>query len=296
VAYRLLHKYQDRVLCFNDDIQGTAAVALSGIHTSLRITGGKFTEQKIMFLGAGSAATGTADLIVKALMQNGITEEKALNAIALVDIEGLLVNTSASLMEHNSRYAKHLPKMSFKEAVEAWKPTILIGASGAKGVFTKEIIERMCAINERPVIFALSNPTSRAECTAEEAYQWSKGKVIFASGSPFNPVELHGKTYIPGQANNVYIFPGIGLAAMAAAPKTLPDTVFLVAAEELAKQVHQSDLDTGTIFPKMNTLRTISFEIAVAVANHLYDTDNARFPKPLNIRKHIQSLMYDPTY
>lgn len=296
VAYRLLHKYQDQVLCFNDDIQGTAAVALSGIHTSLRITGGKFSEQKIMFLGAGSAATGTADLIVKALMQAGLTEEEALDNIALVDIEGLLVNTSSSLMEHNSRYARHLPKMSFKEAIEAWKPTILIGASGAKGVFNREVIELMCDINERPVIFALSNPTSRAECTAEEAYTWSKGKAIFASGSPFNPVELKERIFIPGQANNVYIFPGIGLAAMAVAPNTLPDSVFLVAAGELARQVHQSDLDTGTIFPKMNTLRTISFEIAVAVANHLYETGNARFPKPINLRKHIKDLMYDPTY
>lgn len=295
-AYKILEKYQEKILCFNDDIQGTAAVALAGVYTSLRITGNTFIEQKIMFLGAGSAATGIADLMVKAFIAEGLSESEALEKLWFVDINGLLVKESQGLQPHNLPYAHDFPSLGFTAAIRELKPTILIGASGAKGTFNQEVIELMCDINERPVIFALSNPTSKAECTAEEAYNFSNGKAVFASGSPFKPVTIGEQTFVPGQGNNVYIFPGIGLGAIAVEAAYLPDSVFLVAALELARQIHQSDLDNGTLYPKMTTLRTISFEIAVAVANHLYELGLAKAEKPKNIRTHIKNIMYDPTY
>lgn len=295
-AYNILQRYRDQVLCFNDDIQGTAAVALAGVFTSLRITGGTLKEQRIMFLGAGSAATGIADLMLNELIAEGLTEEDALSRLSFVDINGLLVESSESVMAHNIRYARKQEGMSFLEAVNALMPTILIGASGAKGAFTQEIIGAMAALNERPVIFALSNPTSKSECTAQEAYEYSGGRVLFASGSPFGPVTVHGSTFVPGQANNVYIFPGVGLGAIAVEAIRLPDSVFLVAAAELARQIHPSDLEAGTLYPRMTSLRTISFEIAVAVAEHLYELGLARLEKPKNMRQHIKSMMYDPTY
>lgn len=295
-AYKILQKYQNKVLCFNDDIQGTAAVALGGVYSALRITGQAFTDQKIMFVGAGSAATGIADLMVKALINEGLTEEDALQKLWFVDINGLVVKNSKNLLPHNIPYAHEHEAMGFVDAIKDLKPTILIGASGAKGVFTSEVVELMSSINERPIIFALSNPTSKAECTAEQAYNWSKGQAVFASGSPFAPVTYDGRVFVPGQGNNVYIFPGVGLAAISVEAKTLPESVFLVAAAELARQIHQSDLDHGTVYPKLTNLRTISFEIAVAVASHLYELGLANLEKPKNLRTHIKSMMYDPTY
>ncbi len=295
-AYKILEKYMEKVLCFNDDIQGTAAVALAGIYTSLRIKNEAFKDQKIMFLGAGSAATGIADLLVKAFMTDGLTEEESLKKLWFIDINGLLVKDSPNLMSHNLPYAHECPNMPFLEAIREIKPTILVGASGAAGAFTQEVIETMCEINAMPVVFALSNPTSKSECTAEQAYTWSQGNIIFASGSPFEPVTIGQKTFVPGQGNNVYIFPGIGLGAIAVEAKYLPDSVFLIAASELARQIHQSDLDQGTLYPKLTNLRTISFEIAVAVANHLCEIGLAQAEKPKNMRTHIKDIMYDPSY
>ncbi|MCE2788339.1 MAG: NAD-dependent malic enzyme [Saprospiraceae bacterium] len=295
-AYKLLQRYQNEVLCFNDDIQGTAAVALAGVFTSLRITESQLKDQRIMFLGAGSAATGIADLMLKELVLEGLSETDALSRLSFVDINGLLVDGSESIMPHNERYVRKEPSMSFAEAIRELKPTILIGASGAKGAFTREIISLMSSQNDRPVIFALSNPTSKSECTAEEAYEYSEGRVIFASGSPFAPVSYHDQIFVPGQANNVYIFPGVGLGALAVEASRLPDSVFLIAAAELARQIHPSDLETGTLYPRMTSLRTISFEIAVAVAEHLYEVGLARLERPKNIRQYIKNMMYDPTY
>ena len=295
-AYRILQSYQEKVLCFNDDIQGTAAVALAGIYSSCRITKKDFRDLKIMFLGAGSAATGIADLLLQAFTDAGLDNEDALSRLWFADIHGLLVSSRRDLMDHNRIYAKDLPEMTFTEVLKDMKPDILIGASGAFGTFTQEVIELMSSFNERPVIFALSNPTTNAECTAEQAYIWSKGMAVFASGSPFSPVSIDGKTFMPGQGNNVYIFPGVGLGAIATEAKYLPDSVFLVAAAELARQLHESDIERGTLYPKMTSLRTISFEIAVAVANHLYELGLARAEMPKNLRMHIKSIMYDPTY
>ncbi len=295
-AYKILHKYKDKVLCFNDDIQGTAAVALAGIYSSARITGRDLKDSRIMFLGAGAAATGIADLLLTALMKEGLTSDKAHDLISFVDIDGLLVEGRRNLMSHNIHYARQGKEMDFIEAIKTIKPHIIIGASGAKGTFTKEVIELMSELNERPVMFALSNPTSKSECTAEEAYTFSDGKVIFASGSPFDPVEYKGKTFVTGQSNNAYIFPGIGLAATICGAKRIEDEFFLIAAKVLSEQVKEEDIKQGKLYPSLNELRNISIEIAMAIIVKAMELDIAREYVPKELREYIEEYMFDPVY
>jgi malate dehydrogenase (oxaloacetate-decarboxylating)(NADP+) len=293
-AYALLETYRDRVLCFNDDIQGTAAVALAGAYSSTRISGTRFKDLRIMFLGAGSAATGIADLMTSAFMDEGLTVEDARRRLWFVDVHGLVVKSRTDLLPHNAPYAHDFRHLGFLEAIDAIRPHVLIGATGAPGTFGREVVERMCAINERPAIFALSNPTSKAECTAEQAYGWSGGRAIFASGSPFDPVTVDGRTFRPGQGNNAYVFPGIGLGAIACRARTLPDELFLTAARALAKRVRPADLAQGAIYPPLRDIRKISLAIAVAVATRAYDLGLARRPRPRDVRRSVQALMYRP--
>ena len=293
-AYALLKKYRDRVLCFNDDIQGTAAVALAGVYASTRITHMKFSDLRIMFLGAGSAATGIADLMTAALGDEGLSVERARGHLWFVDVDGLVVKGRTDLMEHNLPYAHDHRPLSFVEAIDAIKPHVLIGATGAPGTFTREAIERMSRINERPVIFALSNPTSKAECTAEQAYAWSEGRAIFTSGSPFGTVTWDGREYRPGQGNNAYVFPGIGLGAVACRARTLPDELFLEAARGLARLVRERDLAQGCLYPPLRSIRSISLAIAASVERKAYSMKLARRKRPTNVRKSIADLMYEP--
>jgi malate dehydrogenase (oxaloacetate-decarboxylating)(NADP+) len=293
-AYALLNKYRDRVLCFNDDIQGTAAVALAGVYSSTRVTGIPFKDLTIMFLGAGSAATGIADLMTTAFVEEGLNVDEARRHLWFVDVNGLVVRERTDLMEHNRPYAHDFKPLNFVDAIDAIKPQVLIGATGAPSTFTKTVIEKMSAINSRPAIFALSNPTSRAECTAEQAFAWSGGRALFASGSPFGPVTFAGKLYKPAQGNNAYVFPGIGLGAVACRARTLPDELFLTAAKTLAGLVGQSDLDQGSLYPPLKDIRKISLEIAVALATRAYDMKLARAPRPPNVRRSVARLMYQP--
>lgn len=295
-AYTLLNKYRDKVLCFNDDIQGTAAVTLSGVYASSRITGVPFKDSKIMFLGAGSAATGIADLMVTAYEQEGLTNKEARARLWFVDINGLVVSGRDDLMDHNLPYAHEHEPLSFVEAIDEVKPHILIGATGFGGAFTREVIERMSAINERPVIFALSNPTSRAECTANHAYAWSNGKAIFASGSPFDKVTYSGRTHKPGQGNNAYIFPGIGLGVIHAEASTITDEAFLIAAQTLAGQVSDEDIELGSLYPPLPNIREISLNIAMAVAENAYQSGLASHPRPDDLKQSIADYMFDPRY
>ncbi|MEP1231386.1 MAG: NAD-dependent malic enzyme, partial [Litorimonas sp.] len=295
-AYKLLETYRDKILCFNDDIQGTATVALSGVLASSRVTGHKFSDMRIMFLGAGSAATGIGDLMVAAFMEQGLSKAEAVKRLWFVDQHGIIVKDRDDLMSHNIPYAHDYEQLGFVEAIEAIKPHVLIGATGAPGTFTQEVIETMSKINERPAIFALSNPTSRAECTAKQAYQWSKGKAIFTSGSPFDAVVLDGKTHQPGQGNNAYVFPGIGLGAIACQAKNINDAMFLAAAKALAQQVSQESLDAGTLYPPLSDIREVSLNIAIAVAKTAYETGMAQSGEPEDIQAHIQEMMYEPNY
>lgn len=295
-AYKLLNTYRNKVLCFNDDIEGTAAVALAGIYASTRISKLQFKDLRIMFLGAGSAATGIGDLIYAAFRKENLSEQEARRRLWFVDVNGLVVKSREDLMSHNLPYAHDEESMSFNEAINKINPHVLIGATGAPGTFTKEIIESMTFINDRPTIFALSNPTSHAECTAKQAYEWSGGNVIFASGSPSSPVLFDGITFIPGQGNNAYVFPGIGLGALACGAKLLTDDIFLIAAKTLSNLVSENDLNNGTIYPPLTNIRDVSYEIAVAVAEEAYVNGNTRIKKADDLRKAIKESMYDPRY
>ncbi len=296
-AFRLLEKYRNRVCTFNDDVQGTASVTMAGVYSALRLTGGQLKDQKILFLGAGEAGVGIANLIVSGMMEEGLSEEEARAQCWFVDSRGLVVKSRDNLAHHKLPYAHDFEQMGdLLSAVEALKPTALIGVSGQPHTFTKEIVQRMAEYNEKPMVFALSNPTSKAECTAAEAYEWSDGRAIFASGSPFDPVEYKGKTYVPGQGNNAYIFPGIGLAVIAVKSKHVTDEMFMAAAKSLAEQVSKEDLALGRIFPPLQDIRKVSAKIATAVAEVVYKQGLAGIPRPDDLLGYIKTQMYDPTY
>ena len=297
-AFRLLQQNRTKLPSFNDDIQGTAAVALAGVIAGLRLTGGKLSEQKLLFLGAGEAGTGIADLYVAAAQAEGLSEAEARRRCWFVDSKGLVVQSRApQLAEHKLHYAhEHAFIPTLAEAVAALKPTALIGVSGMPQTFTKEIVETMSALNRRPIIFALSNPTSKAECTAEQAYTWSEGRAIFASGSPFAPVELNGVRHVSGQGNNIYIFPGVGLGALACEAREVTDAMFLVAAQTLAALAQPEDLAMGRVYPSLTKVREVSLKIAVKVVEIAYEEGLAQAPRPANIEEDIRRRMFQPVY
>jgi len=296
-AFKLLRKYRETICAFNDDIQGTAAVALAGIFTALRVTGSKLTNQKVLFLGAGEAATGIADLIVSAMVADGCSKADALERNWLVDSHGLVVKRRTDLAEHKIPYAHdHDPVDNFLSAVRIIKPTAIVGVAAVGGTFTAEILEEMAKINARPIIFALSNPTSKAECTAEEAYRHTVGRALFACGSPFDPVRFDGHAFVPRQGNNSYIFPGVGLGAIASGTRFITDEMFMSAARMLADLVPKSDLDQGSLYPALPRIREVSACIAAAVAQIAYDQGLAAGPAPNDLMAHVQAHMYDPRY
>jgi malate dehydrogenase (oxaloacetate-decarboxylating)(NADP+) len=296
-AFRLLKKYREKTCCFNDDIQGTGAVALSGIIGAMRITGGKLSEQTLLFLGAGEAGIGTADSFVAALVEEGIPVEEARKRCWFVDTQGLLVADREKIAPHKVRYAREHPHISdFLEAVKTLKPTVILGLSGQPGSFPKEVIETMAEINKRPVIFALSNPTSKAECTAEQAYRWSNGRAIFASGSPFDAVKIRNKIHVPGQGNNVYIFPGVGLGAIVSRTRMVTDEMFLAAAHSLARQVSEADLARGSVYPPLSRIRDVSALIAFEVAKIAWAQGLAGCEEPEDIMAEIHKHMFQPVY
>ncbi len=296
-AFRLLAKYRDRVASFNDDIQGTAAVTLSGLLSALRITGGKLSDQRILFFGAGEAATGIADLTATAMMAEGASEAAARSRISLVDSKGLVVAARTDLPPQKRPYAHaHAAIADFPSAVRALKPTAIIGVAAVGGTFTKEVVEEMARNNERPIIFALSNPTSKSECTAKDAYEWSGGRALYASGSPFDPVTFAGKTHVSRQGNNSYIFPGVGMGAIVSRASRITDEMFLVAARTLAKEVSEADLAQGSLYPPLASIRDVSAKIAAAVAAVAFRTGVARAHEPSDLLAHVRTQMYDPHY
>jgi malate dehydrogenase (oxaloacetate-decarboxylating)(NADP+) len=296
-AFRLLHKYRDRFCVFNDDIQGTAAVALAGLFSALRVTGGKLSEQTLLFLGAGEAATGIADLVVSAMMAEGLSEAEARQRNWLVDSRGLVVKDRASLTEHKLPYAhEHAPIGDFLTAICALRPTAIIGVAAVGGTFTPEVLRTMAEINQQPIVFALSNPTSKAECSAEEAYRGTDGRALFACGSPYDPVTLNGKTFVPRQGNNSYIFPGVGLGVIASGSKLVTNEMFMAAAHRLARLVTDADLEQGSLYPALPRIREVSAHIAAAVAKVAYKRGLAKGKAPKNLLAFVKSQMYDPRY
>ena len=296
-AFRLLSKYRDRTCCFNDDIQGTASVALAGLMSALRITGGKLSGQTVLFLGAGEAATGIADLITLAAKDEGLSEEDARRRSWLFDSRGLVVKSRGGLTSHKQPYAHDQPACSdFLEAVKKLRPTAIIGVAAVGRTFTPAVLREMAAINSRPIVFALSNPTSKAECTAEEAYTHTAGRGIFACGSPFDPVVINGRTLVPRQGNNSYIFPGVGLGLIATGATRVTDDMFLAAARALASLVTPSDLQQGSLYPPLAGIRDVSAGIATAVAKVVYERGLASVPRPADLEAFLRSKMYDPSY
>ena len=296
-AVRLLDRYRNRVCTFNDDIQGTAAVTLAGLFSAARITQQGLLDQTIVFLGAGSAATGIGHLIVSAMQREGLSREEALVHVWFVDSKGLVVKSRDDLAEHKRPFAhecEFLPNLL--SVVQELHPTTLIGVSGQPGTFTEPVMKAMTDANERPVVLALSNPTSRAECTAEQAYRWTGGRAVFASGSPFGPVELDGKTYVPGQGNNVYIFPGLGLGVVASGARFVTDDMFLTAARVLAQLVTDESLAQGSIYPPLTQIREVSAEIAAAVARLAQEQGLARREVPRDALAFVKAQMYDAVY
>lgn len=296
-AFRLLQKYRHQICTFNDDIQGTAAVTLAGLYSALRLTKGTLINQRILFLGAGEAGIGIADLIVSAMVSEGLTEQEARERCWFVDSRGLVVKSRNNLASHKLPYAHDYTQLpNLLAAVESLEPTALIGVSGQGSQFTEEIIKAMDRFNERPIIFALSNPTANSECTAEEAYKWTNGRAIFASGSPFPTVKLNGQTFVPGQGNNAYIFPGVGLGVVATAARHVTDEMFQAAARTLADLVTEEDLAKGRIYPALTQIREVSLEIATAVAEVAYQQELATVPRPYDLQEAIREQMFDPVY
>jgi malate dehydrogenase (oxaloacetate-decarboxylating)(NADP+) len=296
-AVPILARYRDKICTFNDDIQGTAGVALAGIYGALRLTGGKLSEQRFLFLGAGSAATGIAELISLAMEQEGMDAAAARRRNALFDIKGLLVTSRTDLADFQKSFAQeHPPVSTFVEAVEALRPTGIIGVSTVPKLFSREVIEAMARINERPIIFPYSNPTSRSECTAEEAYRWSDGRAVFASGSPFPPVEINGRRFVPGQGNNVYIFPAMGMAVFATEATRVTEEMFIVAAQAVAEQVTEENLSMGLIYPPQNRILEASLHVAGRIAAYIFDQGLARVPRPDDVGALIRARAYRPVY
>lgn len=297
-AYGLLERYRDRVLCFNDDIQGTAAVALAGLLAASRATGVPFKEQRILFLGAGSAATGIGDLLTAALIEAGLEPEEARGRLWFVDVHGLLVQSRDDLAPHNLPYAVDGPQADLLGAIAAHEPHVLIGATGAPGTFTEEVVRAMSSIQLRPVIFALSNPTSRAECTAKQAYDWSDGQVLFASGSPFAPVRRAHETLRPAQGNNAYVFPGVGLGAIVGRATRLNDEAFLAAAHTLAQFVTPEDLAEGALYPRLTELREVSVQIACSVIKSLRSQGLAPLldDTDAELEERVRDAFFEPEY
>uniref|UniRef100_UPI00398F7BBC NADP-dependent malic enzyme-like n=1 Tax=Pristiophorus japonicus TaxID=55135 RepID=UPI00398F7BBC len=298
-AFRLLNKYRDKYLTFNDDIQGTASVAVAGILAALRITKDTLSDHKFVFQGAGEAAMGIAHLIVMAMEKAGISKQEALKKIWMVDSKGLIIKGRSHLTHEKQIFAQdHPPVKSLEEVVRKVEPTALIGVAAIAGAFTEQIIRDMASFNKRPIIFALSNPTIKSECTAEQCYRLTEGRGIFASGSPFDPVTLpDGRTFVPGQGNNAYVFPGVALGVITCGVRHINDDIFLTSAEVIAELVTDKDLAEGRLYPPLSTIRDVSFKIATRIVDYAYKNDLAAwYPEPKDKEAFIRAQIYSPDY
>nr|XP_005995204.1 PREDICTED: NADP-dependent malic enzyme, mitochondrial isoform X3 [Latimeria chalumnae] len=298
-AFRLLNKYRNKYCTFNDDIQGTASVAVAGLFAALRITENKLSDHKFVFQGAGEAAMGIAHLITMAMEKEGIPKEEAIKKIWMVDSKGLIVKGRSHLNHEKEMFAHDHPHLkSLEEVVRQVKPTAIIGVAAIGGAFTEQIIKDMATFNKRPIIFALSNPTSKSECTAEQCYRLTEGRGIFASGSPFNKVTLSdGRTFIPGQGNNAYVFPGVALGIMACGIRHISEEFFLAAAEAIAEEVTEEHLAEGRLYPPLSYIKEVSIKIAVKLVDYAYKNDMASwYPEPEDKEAFILSHIYSPDY
>jgi len=296
-AIRLLARYTDKYLVYNDDIQGTASVTIAGLMTALQIKGGKLRDQKILFLGAGSAGIGIANMIVTAMVDEGLSKAGAQQQISMVDVNGLLEPSRKDLSPSQQVYAHPAtPTKDLQKVVEAFKPSVLIGVSMTGGAFTEGVVRAMAKLNDRPIIFPLSNPTDKAECTPEQAYKWTDGRALFAAGVQFPDVAVNGKTYHPGQANNFYIFPAVALAVYATRPRRITDRMFIEAAKATADQVGPDDRGRGMLFPPQANVLETEVTTAARVAEYIFDQGQATVERPTDVRAWLEGLTYKPQY
>ncbi|HZT77449.1 MAG TPA: NAD-dependent malic enzyme [Vicinamibacterales bacterium] len=296
-AFALLGRYRQRFCCFNDDVQGTGAMVLGGLLAAIRLTNVRLADQRILFVGAGEACLGAGALVAAAMQQDGLSDRDANAQCLFRDSKGLVVSSRSDLSPQKRRVAQDREEIATLTAtIQAFKPTVLIGASGQAGLFTRPVVEAMARLNDRPVIFALSNPTVKAECTAVQAYEWSEGRAMFASGSPFEPVVLKGRRHVPGQANNSHVFPGIGLGLLVSRAQQVTDGMFFAAARTLAAHVTDADLEVGRLFPPAAAMRDVARSVAAAVAAVAYDEGVADAPRPSDLDAAIQAFMYHPSY
>ena len=308
-AIRILARYGDKVLCHDDDIQGTGAIVLAGLTTALEILESPIVDQRVMFLGAGSAAIGIATLIMSAMQARGLTKSEALSRIMMFDTQGVVVKDRPGLAAEKAPFAHERPASQpfnpldvinespqIVAALESFKPTALIGVSTMQNLFTREVVETMSRLNARPIIFSLSNPTEKTECLPQHAYAWSKGTALYAAGVQFPDVTIEGKTFHPGQANNFYIYPAIGLAAYVARPKLLTDGCFIVAAQAMADQVGDDLRALGRLFPTQSSILETEVTTAVRVVEYMFDQGLAQVERPPDIRAWIEGQLYVPAY
>jgi malate dehydrogenase (oxaloacetate-decarboxylating)(NADP+) len=296
-AVHLLERYRDKYCVYNDDVQGTAGITLAGMINATKLKGTQLKDEKYLFLGAGSAGIGLANLLCSALVAQGMSLKDAQSRVYMFDVNGLLESTRTDLVDFQLPYAHpHAPTRDFAAAIESIKPTTIIGVSTIGGAFTKEVVEAMCRVNERPIILALSNPTSCAECTPEQAYTWSNGKAIYAAGVPFSPVTLNGQTFIPGQANNFYIFPAVAMAIYATQAKRVTDEMFIEAAKAVADQVSPELLKQGLLYPLQGDILETEIKTAARVAKLVFDSGLAGIERPADMEALIRSHVYTPAY
>ena len=296
-AVHLLERYRDKYCVYNDDVQGTAGIVLAGMINAAKMKGSRLSDENYLFLGAGSAGIGLAGLLCSAMVSEGLSLEEAQSRVHMFDVNGLLESTRTDLFDFQKVYAhKHAPTRDFVAAIESVRPTTLIGVSTVGGTFTEKVVEAVSRINERPVILALSNPTEHAECTAEQAYTWSQGKAIYAAGVQFPPVHLNGQTFLPGQANNFYIFPAIGMAVYATQASRVTDEMFIEAARAVADQVPANLLNQGLLYPMQSGILEIEIQTAARVASLVFDSGLARVKRPKDLVAFIREHVYQPEY
>ena len=308
-ALRILDRYRDRVCSFNDDIQGTAAVVLGGILAAMRLLGGRLIDQRVVIAGAGAAGIGIARLIRLAMIEDGARPEDAAAAVAMVDSRGLVDDGRPDLEAGKREVARPVARCaadgftldrfqppSLLDTVCVLRPTILLGATGMPGTFDEPLIAALADAAPRPIVMPLSNPTAASEAIPADVIRWSGGRAIVATGSPFAAVEHDGRRHEIGQANNVFVFPGLGLGAIVAEARSMPDRLFLAAARTLAGQVSDERLAGGAIYPGVDQLRDVTRAIALAVASAAREDGLARLPEDVDLGAAIDAAMWWPDY